>query len=176
MWVCLSAGSHVAKCLLYMWVYSNYNKYQFYLFQDWWNRHLKTIEHSTEIRGWLKEDTYLCHPHSYVYHNIVNRHVLMNDTKMWDFKSFVYGSKLQYWVKIGWLSHCSFEAKVFIWQDMVGGFLVGDALRRRNIIDRMCFICIVVVEHNQHQFFYGVQWQHILEVLSYLVVFPLRPF
>ena len=115
MWVCLSAGSHVAKCLLYMWVYSNYNKYQFYLFQDWWNRHLKTIEHSTEIRGWLKEDTYLCHPHSYVYHNIVNRHVLMNDTKMWDFKSFVYGSKLQYWVKIGWLWRRFFGGQNILW-------------------------------------------------------------
>ena len=33
---------------------------------------------------------------------------------------------------------------------LYGGLLVGDALRRRNIIQGMCLVCISVIEHSWH--------------------------
>ena len=43
-----------------------------------------------------------------------------------------------------------FMAKFLIWRVMVGGLPVGDALRKRNDAFRLCFFCMVSLEHCIH--------------------------
>ena len=87
-----------------------------------------------------------------IYHKLMSNHLWMEDQvrKQWGFQR-----PISWWQKVvrkGWHSRLPFRAKVFIWRVIVGGLPMGEALRKRNIDNGMCFWCTVVVEDNRHRF------------------------
>ena len=87
-----------------------------------------------------------------IYHKLMSNHLWMEDQvrKQWGFQR-----PISWWQKVvrkGWHSRLPFRAKVFIWRVIIGGLPVGEALRKRNLDNGMCFWCTVVVEDNHHRF------------------------
>ena len=70
--------------------------------------------------------------------------------KVWN----VCESNARWWkiLQPGWHSHLPFHAKVFIWSVMIGGLLLGSALKGREPGSGTCFFCTIPLEDSTHRF------------------------